>query len=103
MTEQSKIREFTDFGQSGFDAFGRSFGALNKGFQAIAAEWTDYSKKAFEDSTKAFEKLVGAKSPEKAFEIQSQFAKKAYEDYVAELTKLGEMYASLVQSAFKVR
>ncbi len=103
MTEQSKILEFTDFGQSGFDAFGRSFGELNKGFQAIAAEWTDYSKKAFEDSTKAFEKLVGAKSPEKAFEIQSQFAKKAYEDYVAELTKLGEMYASLVQSAFKVR
>ena len=33
----------------------------------------------------------------------SAFAKKAFEDYVAELTKVGEMYASLVQSAFKVR
>jgi hypothetical protein len=26
-------------------------------------------------------------------EIQSQYAKKAYEAYIAELTKLGEMYA----------
>jgi hypothetical protein len=103
MTEQSKILEFTDFGQGGLDAFGRSFDELNKGLQAIAAEWTDYSKKTFEDSTKAFEKLVGAKSPEKVFEIQSQFAKKAFEDYVAELAKVGEMYASLVQSTVKVR
>jgi phasin family protein len=103
MTEQFKVPDFSEFGQVGFDTYGRSFGELNKGFQAIAAEWTDYSKRAFEDSTKAFEKLVGAKSTEKAFEIQSEFAKKAFEDYVAELTKLSEMYASLAQSVFKVR
>ncbi len=44
---------------------------MNKGFQAIAAEVTDYSKKAFEDSTRAFEQLIGAKSIEQAIEIQS--------------------------------
>ena len=39
----------------------------------------DYSKKAFEDGTRAFEQLIGAKSVEQAIEIQSQYAKKAFE------------------------
>ena len=101
MTEHFKYGEFANFGQSGFDDYGRYFGEWNKGLQAIAAEWTEYSKKAFEDSTKAFEKLVSAKSFEQVVEIQSKFAKKASEDYAAELTKIGEMYASMAQSAFK--
>ena len=44
------FEEFQKVGKDGFDAAVRSFGEVNKGFQAIAAEVTDYSKKAFEDS-----------------------------------------------------
>jgi hypothetical protein len=98
------LKGFEDFqkvGKDGFDAAVRSFGEVNKGFQAIAAEVTDYSKKAFEDSTKAFEQLIGAKSVEQAVEIQSQYAKKAYDTYVAEFSKLGEMYAGLAKDAYK--
>jgi hypothetical protein len=95
------FEEFQKVGKDGFDATVRSFGEMNKGFQAIAAEVTDYSKKAFEDSTRAFEQLVGAKSIEQAVEIQSQFAKKAYDTYMAEVTKLGEMYAGLAKDAYK--
>jgi hypothetical protein len=74
---------------------------MNKGFQAIAAEVTDYSKYAFEDGTRAFEQLIGAKSIEQAVEIQSQYAKKAYDTYMAEVSKLGEMYAGLAKDAYK--
>jgi len=95
------FEEFQKVGKDGFDATVRSFGEVNKGFQAIAAEITDYSKKAFEDSTKAFEQLIGAKSVEQAVEIQSQYAKKAYDTYVAEFSKLGEMYAGLAKDAYK--
>ena len=77
------------------------FGEMNKGFQAIAAEVTDYSKKAFEDSTRAFEQLMGAKSIEQAVEIQANYAKKAYDAYLAEMSKLGEMYAGLAKDAYK--
>ena len=52
-------------------------------------------------STKAFEQLIGAKSVEQAVEIQSQYAKKAYDTYVAEFSKLGEMYAGLAKDAYK--
>ena len=50
MEEFKKVgEEFQKVGKSSFDAAVKSFGELNKGFQAIAAEVTDYSKKAFED------------------------------------------------------
>ena len=54
--------EFQRVGKDGFDASVRSVGEVNKGFQAIAATVTDYSKKAFEDGTRAFQQLTGAKS-----------------------------------------
>jgi phasin family protein len=95
------FEEFQKVGKGGFDAAVRSFGEMNKGFQAIAAEVTDYSKKAFEDSTRAFEQLIGAKSIEQAVEIQSQYAKKAYDTYMAEMSKLGEMYVGLAKDAYK--
>jgi hypothetical protein len=41
------------------------------------------------------------KSVEQAFEIQSHYAKKTYDEYIAEVSKLGEMYASLARSAYK--
>ena len=95
------FEEFHKVGKDGFDAAVRSFGEMNKGFQAIAAEVTDYSKKAFEDSTRAFEQLIGAKSIEQAIEIQSQYAKKAYDTYMAEMSKIGEMYVGLAKDAYK--
>ncbi len=98
------LKGFEDFqkvGKDGFDAAVRSFGEVNKGFQAIASEVTDYSKKAFEDGTRAFEQLIGAKSVEQAVEIQSQYAKKAYDNYIAEVSKLGEMYVGLARDAYK--
>jgi hypothetical protein len=91
----------TSVRKEGFDATVRSFAEVNKGFQVLTAEMTDYSKRAFEDGCRAWEQLVGAKSFERAFEIQSQYAKNAYDSYIAEVSKLGEMYASLARNAYK--
>jgi hypothetical protein len=50
------FQKWTDESQrmskEGFDAALRSYGELNKGFQAITAKVTDYSKKVFEDPTR---------------------------------------------------
>ena len=75
-----------------------AYGEANKGFQAISAELATYFKKAFDDATRAFEQLVGVKSVEQAIEIQSRYAKKAYDEYIAEVSKLGEMYVSLARA-----
>ena len=101
MSDQKYGEEFQRVGKDGFDAAVRSFGEVNKGLQAIAAEVTDYSKKSFEDGTRAFEQLLSAKSFGQVIEIQSQYAKRAYDAYVAEWSKLGEMYTGLTSNAYK--
>jgi hypothetical protein len=95
------IDELQQFGKDNVDATLKSFGSLSKGIQSIAVEWADYSKKAFEQGSAAAEKLIGAKSLEKAFEVQSDYVKTAYEGFVAEATKLGELYTDLAREAYK--
>lgn len=98
------VKNFDDMqklGKDNVDATMKSFGAFSQTSQAIAAEWADYSKRSFEGGTRAMEKLLGAKSFDKAMEIQTEYAKTAYEDFVAEATKLSELYANLAKEATK--
>jgi len=98
------LKNFDDvqkIGKDNMDVAMKSFGALQKSMQAIAVEVADYSKKSFEDGSAAFEKLLGAKSLEKAIEIQSEYAKSAYESFVAGATRLGELYADLAKESYK--
>ena len=93
--------QMNKFGQDSMDMALNSFGAWTKNAQAIASEVADYSKKAFEDSAAAWEKLIGAKSLEKALEVQNQYLKSSYEDFIAQSTKLGELYVDLAKEAYK--
>ncbi|MBV8836329.1 MAG: phasin family protein, partial [Alphaproteobacteria bacterium] len=86
------LKNFEDFqklGKDNMDTAMKQFGTVSKGWQAIATEYADFSKKSFEEGSAAIEKLFGAKSLEKAIEIQSEYVKTAYEGFVAEATKLG--------------
>ena len=47
------------------------------------------------------ENLLGVRSLDKAIEVQTEYATKAYADYVTSTRKLGELYLNLVQEAFK--
>jgi hypothetical protein len=93
--------ELHKISKDNMDATMKAFGATSKGVQAIATEWADYSKKSFEDASAAAEKLFGAKSLEKAIEIQSDYAKTAYEGFVAGATRMGELYADLTKESYK--
>ncbi|GLK55607.1 phasin family protein [Methylopila capsulata] len=79
----------------------KSFGAVSKGFQAIAVEVADYSKKSFEDSTGFVEKFFGVKTLDKAIELQTDYVKSSYETYVSRMTKIGELYADLAKESYK--
>jgi hypothetical protein len=98
------LKNFEDiqkFGKDNVDTCMKQFGSVSKGWQAIATEFADYSKKSFEDGSAALEKLFGAKSLEKAVEVQSEYAKTTYEGFVAQATKLGELYTDLAKETYK--
>lgn len=98
------MQSFEDAGKAGkefMDTSLKSMAAMSKGVQAIAVESGEYAKKSFETGAATFEKLLGVKSLEKAIELQSDYAKTAYEGFVAQATKMGELYADLAKEAYK--
>ena len=92
---------FPKFAPYNMDAAMKAFGEWNKGWQAIAAEMTDYSKRSFEEGTATMEKLFTAKSVEQAIEIQTGYAKRAYDEYMHQMSKIGGLYAELAKEAYK--
>jgi hypothetical protein len=95
------FEDASKFGKEFVDSGLKSFASLSKGLQAIAVETTEYTKKSFETGSAALEKLASAKSLEKAIEIQTDYTKTAYEGFVAEATKIGELYAELFKEYYK--
>jgi phasin family protein len=96
-----KFDQFQSINKDGMEAFVASATAWTKGMQAIATESVDFSRKAFEKNAQAFEKVLGAKSVDKAVEAQQGFAKDAYESYVGQINKIGEIYLSTAREAYK--
>ena len=96
-----KVEDIQQYGKEHFDTVVASAATLQTGFQAIASAYGDYTKKSFED-TKAFaEKLSGVKSLDKALEVQTEFAKSAYETFVAESQKIAGLYSDLAKQTYK--
>ena len=95
------IDDVQKLGKDNMDATLKSFGAVSKSLQANTVEIADYSKKVFEQTAAATEKLIGAKSLDKAIEVQTDYAKTAYEGFVAEASRLGELYTDLAKEAYK--
>lgn len=95
------FEDFQKFGKDNVDVALKSAGAWGKGFQALASEAADYSKQSFEAGSAAFEKLLGASSFDKAVEVQSAYLRSAYEGYVGEATKVGEIVAGMAKDAYK--
>ena len=85
-----KVEEIQQYGTS-----------LQSGVQAIATAYGDYTKKSFEDTKSFVEKLSGVKSIDKVLEVQTEYAKSAYETFVAESQKIATLYTDLAKQTFK--
>lgn len=96
-----KLDEANLYSKDAVDKVLKTYSSTSKGFQAIAAETADYAKKSFEANIAHFQNLMGVKSFESAIELQTSYTKTALEGYVAEMTKLGEMYADLAKEAYE--
>lgn len=88
-------------GKEQFEAVSAATAAVTKGWQSIAAETTDYSKKTFEKSRVLAEKMIAVKKMDEAFQLQTEYFKTAYQEFIAEATKIGEIYTAMAKEAFK--
>lgn len=95
------LKKVEEFGKSQLETLSTTSTVLAKGLKQIAEETTSYSKKHVETATATFQELLGAKTVEKAIEIQTGFAKQAYEGFVAQSTKVVELYTGLLKEVAK--
>ena len=95
------FEDASKYGKDAMENMLKSYSAMAQGMQTLTTEATDYSKKSYEDNAAVVEKLFNAKTFEKAFEIQSDHAKSSYEGFVAQATKMGEIYADAARKAYQ--
>ena len=96
-----KVEDIQSFGKEHLDTVVASATTVQNGLQAIASAYGDYTKKSFEDTKSFVEKLSGVKSLDKVLEVQTEFAKSAYETFVAESQKIAGLYSDLAKQTYK--
>jgi phasin family protein len=96
-----KVEDIQQYGKQHFETVAASAATVQSGLQAIASAYGDYTKKSFEDTKSFVEKLSGVKSLDKAIEAQSEYAKSAYETFVADSQKIAGLYTDLAKQTFK--
>jgi hypothetical protein len=95
------IDDIQKLGKSNVDVALKSAGVMSKALQQIAAESADYTKKSFDAGAQAFEKFLAVRSLDKAVEVQSEYMKAAYEGYVGQVTRMGEIFSDMAKDAYK--
>ncbi|MFO1249041.1 MAG: TIGR01841 family phasin [Alphaproteobacteria bacterium] len=91
---------FVGYGKDTAEAVTKSATVAGKGIEAINSEIYSYSKASIEDAVAASKALMGSKSIHEAFEFQSDFAKSAFEAYVAEMSKISELATATTKDIY---
>lgn len=96
-----KFDDIQKMGKDQMQVASTAASSVASGFQALATEASDYSKKVFENGTAFVEKLLSVKSFESAIQIQTDYARSSYETFVAQTSKVGDICGAMVKDVFK--
>ena len=96
-----KLEDIQNYGKDQFETAVAHASSLQNGLSAIAAAYGDYGKKSYEDTKSFVEKLSGVKSLDKALEAQTEYARAAYETFVADAQKIAGLYGDVARQSFK--
>ncbi len=91
---------FVGYSKETADAVTKSATIAGKGVEAINSEIYSYSKSSVEDAVAATKAVMSSKSIHEAFEFQTDFAKSAFEAYVAELSKISELATATTKDVY---
>jgi len=93
--------QFLSYGRDTVEAYMKAANAAGKGVETLQSEVYSYSKHSVEESIAATKALMGTKSIHEAFELQTDFAKSAFDSYVGQMTKLSEIMLSAAKDTFQ--
>ena len=91
---QNPVQEHNELAVASANTFAASL-------KTITTAHAEYTKKAFQDFSEFISKLTSLKSPDEAMKLQADYAKSAYETFVAESKKISELYTDFAKQTFK--
>ena len=98
MSKAEQIQQATkDFGEAA-TASAHTFATS---LQSVASAHAAFAKKLMQHGSEFVSQLTSIKEPAKLIELQSEYAKNAYETFVAETKKLSELYSDLFKQTTK--
>ena len=69
-----------------------------RALRAISAEMGDYSQRLLTDGTATANKMVTAQSMPEAFELMTGFSKRAFEEYMQQMSRIASMVANATEA-----
>ncbi|MBV8594122.1 MAG: TIGR01841 family phasin [Caulobacteraceae bacterium] len=93
------VSELNVHSKKNLEAVVASVTAAAKGAETLGARAIAFSKKSLEDQVAAAKTLGGAKSVQEVVELQSAFARSAFDAYVAELNGMAETVSASMKEA----
>ena len=97
----ASFSELNAHGKKNLDALVESASVAQKGAEALSQQALGFAKTSWEDGVAAGKELSGARSVQEFFELQTAWAKKSMERYMAELAKTNEIVAATVKDSVK--
>lgn len=95
----ASLGELNAHSRKNLEAVVASVTAATKGAESLGAQAIAYSKKSLEDGVGAAKSLAGVKSLQEAVELQTAYAKTAFEGYIHEMTRMSETMAASMKEA----
>jgi len=95
------LSEASSFGKQNVEAWMASAAAAQKGFETISARAVAFQKAALENHVATAKSLMTSKSVQEFVEKQNDYAKGAFEAYVAELSTVSDLVAGVTKDALQ--
>ena len=98
MSNEEQIQQATkDFGEAA-TASAHTFATS---LQTVASAHAEFAKRLMQQGSEFISQLTSVKEPAKLIELQSEYAKNAYETFVAETKRITELYSDLFKQTTK--
>jgi len=102
MERSSKLFEdMTEFNKGNIEAMVESSRVAAKAAETLSQHAAEAARKNFEQATSAMKSMASAKTPTELFQLQSELARKSFDDMIAETSKASETMLKLAGDVFQ--
>ncbi len=101
---EAAVKSYEDvaaFNKQSVEAVVAAGNVAAKGLEGLNAEVLAFSKAQIEDTVAAAKAMMGVKTLQELVDLHSGYAKTAFDAFVSETTKLGELSTKLAQETFE--